>query len=95
MIQDEKPNIINEIDSNKIEIKVADLSPSFYDRFMKYTQNWLNKIEYSKDIGDLDSKRKSVDYDNSKGYLDEEQMNESGEESQEYWPDQDEEYKDE
>ena len=82
MIQEEWPDAISEIDSDKIEIKVADLDTNSYDKFMKFIHNCLNKVDYWREEEDVDSKMKSVDWDNSKSYFDDEQIYESEEDSQ-------------
>ena len=82
MIQEDSPKLISDVDSDRIEIKITDFDTNSFDKYMKFIQNWINKGDHLKERSEIDSKIKSIDWEHSKSYLEDEQMDDSDEESQ-------------
>ena len=60
MIQEECPNVLEDLDSDKLQIKINEIGKDSFDKFMKYVQNWGTKENKSK-IASVDEEENSKD----------------------------------
>lgn len=63
MMQSECPNVLDDLDSDKLQIKVDDIDRTSFDKLMDFTKSCINKDENSKDNNDKDSKMKQSEAD--------------------------------
>jgi triacylglycerol esterase/lipase EstA (alpha/beta hydrolase family) len=52
MMQDECPNVIDDLDSDKLQIKVDDIDKASFEKLMDFVKGWTNKDAKSKPAGD-------------------------------------------
>ena len=68
LIQEKCPNVLDDLDSDKLQIKVDDITKELFDEFMEFTRQCLNKTEQAKSKsaeGDENSKSAEDDHDKS------------------------------
>ena len=86
LIQEECPSVIDDIDSDKLQIKVDFIDKVSFEKFMEFTRGCLNKDENCKENNEKDAKMKPADAEdneNSKSNQDDcdEPMDNSNDES--------------